>query len=179
GEGAVLILDEWDCMNPSVGMVLQSVLEGSPLTVTETGEVIRPHADFRLFATSNTTGQGDETGLYNGTTPQNFASLDRFTMVAEVGYPDAETEKEIIRKKTGCENGVVLERLTRCAAMVREGFLSEQTRATMSTRTVVNVASKLLTFGDVLFAYSIGYLNKLAPEDRKFCREAVQRVWGV
>jgi len=180
-EGAVLILDEYDCANPSVAMVLQSVLEGSPLTLLETGEVIVPHPDFRIFATSNTLGQGDTTGLYNGTQPQNYASLNRFKMVEVIDYPTKAVEAKIIKAKTGLQNQApdnLVDKLLLVAEKVRAAFVKNEINATMSTRTVVNIASKLLTFGDVKRAYALAFLNTLNTDDKAVCQELVQRVWG-
>ena len=177
-DGAWLCLDEWDCANPSVAMALQAVLEGKPLTLTETNEVIRAHPNFRLFATSNTLGQGDGGGLYNGTQPQNFAALDRFTIVLTVDYPAPADEKKIMTAKTGEANQEVLKKYLDVAKLVREAFKKEEVMTTMSTRTLVNIAGKLKVFGNVKAAYELAYLNKLAKDDRKFVEEIVQRVWG-
>jgi cobaltochelatase CobS len=182
-DNAVLVLDEWDCANPSVTMVLQNVLQDKPLTLAETGEIIDPrdYPFFRIIATSNTLGQGDETGLYNGTTPQNFATLDRFNLVAHVDYPTPAVEKQIIMKAAGITEADkdVLEKLTSTAKLVREAFVKQEIRTTMSTRTVINIAKKLLAFGDVKTAFQYAYLNKLNTEDRTFCKEIVQRKWGT
>jgi cobaltochelatase CobS len=178
-EGAVLVLDEWDCVNPSVGMVLQSMIEGKPLTITETGEVIEPHPDFRLIATANTVGQGDDTGLYNGTQPQNFATLDRFTVVEHVDYPTQAKEKKILTQTTGITDDDVLDKLTRTAKLIREAFVKQEIRATMSTRTVVNAARLMLDWGSPKRAYTLGFLNKLTTEDQNVCLEVIQRIWGI
>lgn len=178
-EGAVLVLDEWDCVNPSVGMLLQAVIEGNPLTITETGEIIEPHPDFRVIATANTVGQGDDTGLYNGTTPQNFATLDRFKVVEHVDYPTEDKEQKILTQTTGITDEDVLSKLTRTARLIREAFVKQEIRTTMSTRTVVNVAELLLDWGGAKKAYTLGYLNKLNAEDRNVCLEIIQRIWGI
>jgi cobaltochelatase CobS len=177
-DGAILLVDEWDAANPSVGMVLQAVLEGKPLMLAETGELIYPHPNFRIFATANTVGQGDTTGLYNGTQPQNFATLDRFTMVQVVNYPAKAKERAIVMKKAGLD-GDLAAKLVDVANLVREAFKKGETMATMSTRTIVNVGQKMKDFGDVRMAYNLGFLNKLQAEDRELCGELVQRIWGA
>jgi cobaltochelatase CobS len=181
-EGAVIILDEWDCAHPSVSMVAQPVLEGGNLTLLETGEVIKPHPDFRIFATSNTLGQGDTTGLYNGTQPQNYASLNRFKMVEVVDYPKAAIERKIIEAKTGLQNMApdnFVDKLIQMADHVRKAFMKNEINATMSTRAVVNIAQKLQVFGDVKRAYALAFTNALSPEDKEVCGELLQRVWGI
>lgn len=176
--GHILDIDEWDAMNPSVGMALQSVLEGKPLTITETGEVITPAWTFRIFATSNTIGQGDATGLYNGTQPQNFAQLDRFTLVQIVDYPDKANEAKIIENVTGIDDSMILDKLIEVANLVRSAHKKGDCVATMSTRTIINVAKKLLDFGDVRMAYKLTFVNKLNDDDSVLVRELLQRVWG-
>jgi len=178
-EGAILCLDEWDACGPGVAMLLQPVLEGKPLTITETGEILTPHKNFRVFATANTIGQGDTTGLYNGTQPQNFAALDRFTLVEIVDYPDKKEEAEILKKKTGIIDKDITKNFLEVARMMREAYVKGNAVATMSTRTVINIAKKFMAFGDVRRAYELAYLNKLNAEDKELGQEVIQRVWGV
>jgi cobaltochelatase CobS len=53
---------------PDVMFVIQRVLEvEGKLTLLDQNRVIRPNPWFRLFATTNTIGLGDTTGLYHGT----------------------------------------------------------------------------------------------------------------
>ncbi len=177
-EGCIILQDEWDAMNPGVALAMQPVMEGGALTITETGEVIEPHPYCRLFATANTIGQGDATGLYAGTQVQNFATLDRFTMVEVVDYPTKHAETKIVTAKVGIDDATLLSNLTEVAKLVRDAFKKGDMVATMSTRTVVNVAKKLVDFGDVKTAYRVGFLNKLNEDDRAVVAELVQRVWG-
>jgi cobaltochelatase CobS len=177
-EGAVLLLDEWDCINPSVGMLLQPVLEGKSLVIAETGEIIEPHPCFKVFATSNTIGQGDTTGLYNGTQPQNFAALDRFTMVEVVDYPTKAEETKIIKRKTDIKDKEQIDKLLEVAKLFREAFVKGQVMATMSTRTVINIAAKQIDFGNKIKAFELGLLNKLNADDKAFGYEIIQRVYG-
>lgn len=178
-EGAVLLLDEWDCANPAVAMALQAVLDGGRLMIAETGETIIPASGFRMFATANTLGQGDESGMYNGTQPQNFAQLDRFGTTAIVDYLGAREEKKILKNKTGIVDNDVLDKLYDYAKLVREAFKKEEIRVTMSTRSLINVGKKIVDFGDVKTAYMVAFINKASGDDREFCLEILQRVWGV
>jgi cobaltochelatase CobS len=122
---------------------------------------------------------GDETGLYNGTQPQNFAQLDRFKIVENVTYPKADVEKKIVKNKTGIDDGDILNKICEFARLIREAFTKEEIRVTMSTRTIVNVASKIVDFGDVEKAYRSGYINKCSGDDKKFAEEIMQRVWAI
>ena len=177
-EGRILIVDEIDAGAAPVVMVLQAVLEGKPLSLLETSEVIKPHADFRLMATANTNGQGDESGLYAGTQPQNYALFDRFTMVEKVDYAPAKEEMEIVVRQAGITDaGKVITNLVKVANMIRAAHKAGETVCTMSTRNIVNIARKLQVFGDIKRAYLTAYLNKLSGDDLDKCNEMIQRVW--
>jgi cobaltochelatase CobS len=196
-QGAWLLVDEWDMGNAGVTACLQAVLEGKPLQIADTGEIVQPADGFRIFATGNTKGQGDETGMYSGTQVQNAAQLDRFTMVEEVGYPSPAIERNIIKKQCGLNDkaiksayGVselsekdnceaILRHITAVAGLIRKAFIKEEITTTMSTRTLVNIGKKLIMFGDPKKAYEVCYLNKLTTEDKEFCSEIIQREWGI
>lgn len=187
-EGACLILDEWDMMRDDLTGVLQPILEGGNLTILETGEVIKPHPDFRVFATANTCGSGDETGLYVGTNVQNFAARDRWSLCATVDYPQPNVESKIVLKKSGIEDFAkaneadpkkLIEAFLEAARLIRDAFVKGKITCTMSTRSIVNVATQFVSFGDMKSAWSLGYWNKLGSDDQKFVREIVQRVFGV
>jgi cobaltochelatase CobS len=177
-EGAALIMDEFDAAPPSVTMLMQSVLEGGNLTLLEEGVVIEPHPDFKIFATANTNGMGDESGLYNGTQPQNFATLNRFTQIEKVDYPCAADEDRIILKKTKIADRQVRQNLIKVAKLVRDAHKKDEITGTMSTRAVINTGKKLLAYGDVKRAYELTVLNGLNSEDREVYEELIQRVWG-
>lgn len=188
-EGAVLILDEWDMMRADITGVLQSVLEpGGSLTILETGETIYPHENFRVISTANTTGSGDETGLYAGTEVQNYAARDRWNMCLTVDYPDKRTETKVILQKTGIgdfakENGAkpneLVNNFLKVAELIRDSFKKDQITCTMSTRTIINVASLYVKFGDMKMAWNVGYVNKLNSDDSKVVKEFLQRVFAI
>lgn len=182
-EGAVLVCDELDCASPTVVFVLQNVLDGGALTLLETGEIIEPHSDFRIFATANIQGLGDSTGLYSGTQPQNFATLNRFKLVRHVDYLSEDQERQVVMRKLGLEevalNSEVLTKLVQYASLVRSAYKKNEIMATISTRAVINIADKFRAFGDVEMAYELGFLSLLSEDDRRVCRELLQRVWGV
>lgn len=177
-EGHVLIVDEIDAGAAPVVMVLQAVLEGKPLVIMETGEVVKPHPDFRICATANTNGQGDESGMYYGTQPQNYAMFDRFKLIDKVDYPTAAEEKKILKKRCGITNDETIRKLIEVAALIRKAHIKGECSCTMSTRNVVNIAEKLEAFGEHKRAYALSFLNRLNSDDHAFCSEIVQRVWG-
>lgn len=91
-EPYILIFDEFDYIRPDVSYVAQRVLEGNGMTITEDGgRYVAPNPMFRIFATANTQGQGDDYGMYAGARVQSMALLDRFTAWIHVDYlPEAQ-----------------------------------------------------------------------------------------
>ena len=95
-----LVFDEYDAGRADVMFVIQRVLEsGGKLTLLDTNKVISPHNSFRLFATANTVGLGDTTGLYHGTQQINQGQMDRWSIVASLNYLPVDAEVEIILSK--------------------------------------------------------------------------------
>ena len=92
-----LVFDEYDAMRPDVAFLMTKVLEAEGgLTLLEKNKVIKPNNYFRLFATANTIGLGDTTGLYTGTQQINQAQLDRWNIVTTLNYLSLENEMAII-----------------------------------------------------------------------------------
>src|SRR5437868_7092419 len=92
-----LVFDEYDAGRPDVMFVIQRVLEvEGRLTLLDQNKVIRPHPSFRLFATTNTIGLGDTTGLYHGTQQINQGQMDRWNIVATLNYLKHDAETEIV-----------------------------------------------------------------------------------
>jgi cobaltochelatase CobS len=179
-EGSVLIIDEFDAGHPSVTLAAQAVLEGKPLVINETGEIIKAHPNFRIVATANTKGQGDASGQYNGTQPQNYATMNRFKLAKEVDYPDKRTEARILKQKTGVMNtDGLIDKLIEVARLVRNAHKQDEIQATMSTRTLVVTTELYLDFSDILEAYELSFLTLLSEEDRLKCRAIIQQVWAV
>src|SRR5690606_12562458 len=95
-----LVFDEYDAGRPDVMFVIQRVLEvEGKLTLLDQNRVIRPNKYFRLFATANTVGLGDTTGLYHGTQQINQGQMDRWSIVTTLNYLPPETESAIVAAK--------------------------------------------------------------------------------
>jgi len=174
-----LLLDEIDQSHPDVLMKLQAVLEGSPLVLTENfGEVVRPHPRFRVIATANTFGRGDEAGLYVGAKVMNEAMMDRFGVVIKAEYPKAETEVTIISRRTGLGKREAM-KMVKVAHKVREALEKEECCCTFSTRRLVAWAHKTVRYrGDARRASKTAILNKMETEDARFVNHLVQRYFG-
>jgi len=94
----ITVFDEIDFCRPDVAYVMQAATEGNSFVITEDGgRVVTPHPMFRMFATGNTVGQGDENGMYQGARPQSLAFLDRFTIWAQVDYLDDQQRTNLLR----------------------------------------------------------------------------------
>ncbi|WP_394270402.1 AAA family ATPase, partial [Qipengyuania sp.] len=96
-----LVFDEYDAGRPDVMFVIQRVLEQQgKLTLLDQNRVIRPDPNFRLFATANTVGLGDTSGLYHGTQAINQGQMDRWNIVVGLNYLPAATEEAIVGAKS-------------------------------------------------------------------------------
>jgi cobaltochelatase CobS len=179
-----LLFDEYDAGRPDVMFVIQRVLEASgSLTLLDQTRVIRPHPHFRLFATTNTVGLGDTTGLYHGTQQINQGQMDRWSLVVTLNYLPSETERAIVEAKLG-EYGKSEEGKARIADMVkvadltREAFINGDLSTVMSPRTVLTWAENTAIFGDVGTAFRLTFINKCDELERPIVAEFYQRVFG-
>ena len=175
-----LVFDEYDAGRPDVMFVIQRVLEQQgKLTLLDQNRVIRPDPHFRLFATANTVGLGDTSGLYHGTQAINQGQMDRWNMVVALNYLPAETEQAIVHAKSPETDRKVIAEMVKVADMTRQGFIGGDISTVMSPRTVITWAQNAAIFGDVGFAFRLTYLNKCDGAERVFVAEYYQRVFGV
>ena len=178
-----LVFDEYDAGRPDVMFVIQRVLEtDGKLTLLDQNRVIRPNPWFRLFATTNTIGLGDTSGLYHGTQAINQAQMDRWSLVAVLNYLPAETEAQIVLAKSGeyDRDGGKEEvgKMIQVANLSRQGFINGDISTVMSPRTVISWAQNALIFGDIGFSFRISFLNKCDESERALIAEYYQRVFG-
>jgi cobaltochelatase CobS len=178
-----LVFDEYDAGRPDVMFVIQRVLEvAGKLTLLDQAKVIRPHAGFRLFATTNTIGLGDTSGLYHGTQQINQGQMDRWNIVTSLNYLPIERETDIVHAKApgyeGPEGREKINAMVRVADLTRSSFINGDISTVMSPRTVLTWAENASIFGDVGFAFQVTFLNKCDELERATVAEFYQRCIG-
>ena len=175
-----LVFDEYDAGRPDVMFVIQRVLEQQgKLTLLDQNRVIRPDPNFRLFATANTVGLGDTSGLYHGTQAINQGQMDRWNIVVGLNYLPAETEQSIVEAKNPDTDTAVIANMIKVADLSRQGFINGDISTVMSPRTVITWAQNYAIFNDVGFAFRLSFLNKCDEEERVLVAEYYQRVFGT
>ena len=178
-----LVFDEYDAGRPDVMFVIQRVLEASGrLTLLDQNRVITPHPAFRLFATTNTIGLGDTSGLYHGTQQINQGQMDRWSIVTTLNYLPHDKEAGIVLSKVKAyqnEKGKKLvANMVRMADLTRSAFINGDLSTVMSPRTVITWAENAQIFGDIGFAFRLTFLNKCDELERPVVAEFYQRVFG-
>ncbi len=175
-----LVFDEYDAGRPDVMFVIQRVLETEgKLTLLDQNRVIRPNRNFRLFATANTVGLGDTSGLYHGTQAINQAQMDRWNIVVQLNYLPAAVESEIVLKKVTDAAPDVVSNMVKVADLTRQGFINGDISTVMSPRTVITWAQNTAIFKDPGFAFRLSFLNKCDETERMLVAEYYQRVFGT
>ena len=178
-----LCFDEYDAGRPDVMFVIQRVLEISgKLTLLDQNKVMRPHPAFRLFATANTVGLGDTTGLYHGTQQINQGQMDRWSIVTTLNYLAHDKEVDIVLSKAPkyrtTEGRDTASKMVRVADLTRSAFVNGDLSTVMSPRTVITWAENAEIFGDIGFAFRVTFLNKCDELERPLVAEFFQRSFG-
>lgn len=175
-----LVFDEYDAGRPDVMFVIQRVLEADGrLTLLDQNQVIRPHPAFRLFATANTVGLGDTTGLYHGTHQLNQGQLDRWNIVTILNYLDHQDEVKIVNAKVEGLAAKDVDNMVKLADMTREGFKNGDLSTLMSPRSVISWGENYKIFKDRELAFRLSFLNKCDEMERPIIAEYYQRCFGV
>jgi cobaltochelatase CobS len=179
-----LVFDEYDAGRADVMFVIQRVLEvDGKLTLLDQNRVLRPHPSFRLFATANTVGLGDTSGLYHGTQQINQGQMDRWNIVATLNYLPHDEETRIIIAKSPSydtkEGRDQISAMVALADLTRAGFMAGDISTVMSPRTVITWAENARIFNDVAFAFKLTFLNKCDEVERTTVAEYYQRCFGT
>jgi cobaltochelatase CobS len=178
-----LVFDEYDAGRADVMFVIQRVLEvEGRLTLLDQNRVIEPHPAFRLFATANTVGLGDATGLYHGTQPLNQGQMDRWNIVVTLNYLAHDREVEVVlarcpeyRTATGRDT---VSAMVALATLTRRAFADGDLSTVMSPRTVVTWAENASLFHDIALAFRLTFLNRCDEDERALVAEFYQRCFG-
>lgn len=180
-----LLFDEYDAGRPDVMFVIQRVLEvEGKLTLLDQNRVVHPHSSFRLFATANTVGLGDASGLYHGTQQINQGQMDRWNIVASLNYLPHDEEVKIVLAKApmyaaSTEGKKIVENMVRLADLTRSAFMNGDISTVMSPRTVIAWAQNAEIFDhDIAYAFRLSFLNKCDDVERDALAEFYQRCFG-
>jgi cobaltochelatase CobS len=177
---SALVFDEYDAGRPDVMFVIQRVLEvEGKLTLLDQNRVLRPHPAFRLFATANTVGLGDTSGLYHGTQQINQGQMDRWNIVATLNYLPEEEETAIVSAKVPAfaktKGPERIRAMVALANLTRQSFIQGDISTVMSPRTVMSWAENAEIFGDMATAFRLSFLNKCDEAERPAIAELYQR----
>ncbi len=178
-----LVFDEYDAGRPDVMFVIQRVLEATgQLTLLDQSRVLRPHPAFRFFATANTVGLGDTTGLYHGTQQINQAQMDRWNITTILNYLPHEREVDIVLAKSphlqNDHGEQLVNNMVALAGMTRSAFQNGDIATVMSPRTVINWTQTLKFFDNTSLAFQFAFLNKCDQSEREIVVELFQRAFG-
>jgi cobaltochelatase CobS len=173
-----IVFDEYDAGRADVMFVIQRVLEvDGKLTLLDQNKVITPHPYFRLFATANTVGLGDTTGLYHGTQQINQGQMDRWSIVSTLNYLSHDAEVNIVAAKNPGTDRTVIEHMVTVANLSRNAFMNGDISTVISPRTVITWAQNADIFNDIGFAFRLTFLNKCDELERQTVAEFYQRCF--
>ena len=178
-----LVFDEYDAGRPDVMFVIQRILEAEGnFTLLDKNKVIKQNNYFRLFATSNTVGLGDTSGLYHGTQQINQGQMDRWNIVTTLNYLSLEKEMEIILAKNKAYNNTdgkeKISNMIKVATLTRKGFIAGDISTVMSPRTVLHWAENAEIFKNLGYAFRVTFLNKCDDSEKSIISEYYQRCFG-
>ena len=179
-----LVFDEYDAGRPDVMFVIQRILEvEGKLTLLDQNKVIRPHPSFRLFATTNTVGLGDVTGLYHGTQQINQGQMDRWHILSSLNYLDENQELKVVLSKVNefnsNKNKEILKNMIKLANLTRNGFENGDISILMSPRTVISWAQNYKIFKDIIDSFKLTFLNKCDDLEKPIIVEYFQRCFDI
>ena len=179
-----LVFDEYDAGRPDVMFVIQRILEvEGKLTLLDQNKILEPHASFRLFATTNTVGLGDMTGLYHGTQQINQGQMDRWHILATLNYLDPDQEYKVVMSKLnnlkGAKNQDIVKNMIKLANLTRTGFANGDISTLMSPRTVISWGQNFKIFKDIVSSFKLTFLNKCDEVERSIISEYFQRCFDL
>jgi len=182
----ILVMDEWDATNPEVALLYQSLLErksdgsrlGSLVLTANSGERLDSDPNFRIVATSNTTGLGDDKGYYQGTEVQNIAFVSRFLLRVKLDYMEQKDERELLKKKFPGLSEEEATGFSKVANLIRKRFEAGELNVPYSIRDLINWVDLYLMIGDAGKAMQFSCTSILPYTDEKVISEIVQRTFS-
>lgn len=177
--GYVYLADEYDRGHPGVMSVYQAVLEGKSLYTKEAPAEfrnIKPHENFRICATGNSNGSGDDTGLYQATIMQDAATLERFGIVIQQTYMPRKQELAVVKGQSGV-NDEDAAKIIEFAQKIRNMYPAEIS-LTLGPRVAINIARIGLMRADFVSGVELSFANRLAELEREAVLQVAQRIWG-
>ena len=179
-----LVFDEYDAGRPDVMFVIQRILEvEGKLTLLDQNKILEPHNSFRLFATTNTVGLGDMTGLYHGTQQINQGQMDRWHILATLNYLDPDQEFKVVMSKLnnlkGAKNKDIVKNMIKLANLTRAGFANGDISTLMSPRTVISWGQNFKIFKDIVSSFKLTFLNKCDEVEKSIISEYFQRCFDL
>ena len=179
-----LVFDEYDAGRPDVMFVIQRILEvEGKLTLLDQNKILTPHSSFRLFATTNTVGLGDMTGLYHGTQQINQGQMDRWHVLATLNYLSPDQELKVVNSKLGnlkgAKNQENIKNMIKLANLTRTGFSNGDISTVMSPRTVISWGQNYKIFKDIVTSFKLTFLNKCDDVEKSIIAEYFQRCFNI
>ena len=178
-----LVFDEYDAGRPDVMFVIQRILEvEGKLTLLDQNRVLKPHSNFRLFATTNTIGMGDSTGLYHGTQQINQGQMDRWHILSTLNYLTPEHESKLVLGKlrgfSSAKRKLILSNMIKLCNLTRQGFINGDISNLMSPRTLLTWAENFIIFKDIHESFKLSFLNKCDDIEKPIVAEYFQRCFA-
>ena len=178
-----LVFDEYDAGRPDVMFVIQRILEvEGKLTLLDQNRVLKPHSNFRLFATTNTIGMGDSTGLYHGTQQINQGQMDRWHILSTLNYLTPEHESKLVLGKlkgfSSAKRKLILSNMIKLCNLTRQGFINGDISNLMSPRTLLTWAENFIIFKDIHESFKLSFLNKCDDLEKPIVAEYFQRCFA-
>jgi cobaltochelatase CobS len=184
-----IICDEMDYIRPDVSYVMQRVFEGNGLTITEDGgRHVKPHPMFRIFATGNTQGQGDDFGMYAGARVQSMALLDRFTAWISVDYLPADMRRQLLGTAVPHLEPKMADKVAQYVTEHIEAFKGAKVVKPISPRGMISLGKAIANFQALLpasdkkkaveIAINRTILNACTQQDRVVLKGIVARVFA-
>ena len=183
--------DEIDFVRPDVAYVMQRAFEGNGLMITEDGgRFVAPDPMFRMFATANTVGQGDEFGMYQGARPQSMAMLDRFQLWVTVDHMDADSRERLIKAKVPGIDDDMVRLVNQYVGEHIKAFTGSDVLQPISPRQYISFAETIRDYTNLIMTKSsekdivkraaeTTVLNRCSSTDRQVLVGLINRVFGV